>query len=243
VHGPPGTVRSAQVSPVLINMNSQQRPDAACVSLGKCPGRRWYERRRVAFRPDTIRLLLIAESPPPVNEKPGSKAERPFFYDRRLSHRDNLLRAVLEGLYAKTLPSGAQPPELKVPWLERLRNDGVYLIDAVPCPWGDIELESLKKRCRQFFAEAAVKKAARMNPLGVVVCHIGVYKVIAPLLRAAGLPLLHDFGLPFPSKRMRQRSGGRRMEDREVFVEGLAGLANEHVFVKSSPVSQGRARR
>ena len=207
------------------------RPDAACVPLVQCPERRWYERRRAAFRPTTIRLLLIAESPPPIREDQRGKTERPFFYERSLSHRDNLFRAVVEGLYATTLPSGAQPAELKVPWLERLRNDGVFLIDVVPCPWGDIERESVKKRCRRFFAEAAVKKAARMNPIGVVVCHIGVYKVVAPLLQSGGLPLLPDFGLPFPSRRVRQPSGGIRREDREVFIDGLARLAKEHVLV------------
>lgn len=55
----------------------------------------WYADLRRAWRPEAVRLLLVAESAP----DPKS-ATRRFFYAPQLSQHDNLFRGVVEALYA-----------------------------------------------------------------------------------------------------------------------------------------------
>jgi len=44
-----------------------------------------------------------------------------------------LFRGVVEGLYEHRFPRGSAGSS-KAPWLDRLRDDGVFLIDLVPFP-------------------------------------------------------------------------------------------------------------
>lgn len=47
----------------------------------------WYSERRACWKPDQVRLLLIAESAP---DDGGDAANRRFFYDERLTGKDGL---------------------------------------------------------------------------------------------------------------------------------------------------------
>src|SRR6266508_2237814 len=147
--------------------------DKTCRILASCRSRRWYARQRAKYRPRSVSFLLVAESPPPV-EDPDEPRSRPFFYSPRLSHKDQLFRAVVEAVYGHSLPSGEQSAQVKLPWLDRLRDDGVYLIDLVPCPWGELESDSIKRRCRRLLGPRMVRDAAKLGPEGIVVCHKGV---------------------------------------------------------------------
>jgi hypothetical protein len=81
----------------------------------------WYGELRQRWRPNHVRLLLIAESAPADH---GEESRRRFFYLDRLSRADNLFRGVVEALYGVTqLDSRTEP---KTPWLERLRAVGVF---------------------------------------------------------------------------------------------------------------------
>jgi hypothetical protein len=93
---------------------SPQAPDALALV--------WYEVLRERYRPARLKVLLIAESPP----DPGV-GERRFFYAPTLSY-DNLYRGVAQAVYGRAWVSE------KVKVLERLRDDGFWLIDAVEHP-------------------------------------------------------------------------------------------------------------
>lgn len=89
----------------------------------------WYAERRARWKPDQVRLLLVAESAP---DDGGEIANRRFFYDEQLTGNDGLFREVVRALYDNpTLTSG---PGAKRPWLEKLRADGVFLIDVAAVP-------------------------------------------------------------------------------------------------------------
>jgi hypothetical protein len=81
---------------------------------------------RDAWEPDSVRVLLVGESAP----DPGN-AQRRFFYAPTLTRADNLFRAVVKPFYGQW-PGRAG--EAKAPWLERLRDDGVFLVDLVRFP-------------------------------------------------------------------------------------------------------------
>lgn len=170
------------------------------------PGLEWYDELRAAYRPAVVRLLLVGESPP----DPGDGSRR-FFYAPTLSH-DNLYRGVVTALY------GTEPgfdPKRKLDVLDRLRGDGVWLIDAVEDP---IDKRSMAARRRAMAAgiPRLVDRARAAAPtLGVVICHGVVYELAAPALRSAGVDVIHDAALPFPLGNWRRQ-----------FVDGLrAALA------------------
>lgn len=82
----------------------------------------WYETLRNRYRPAEIQVLLVAESPP--DPRAG---ERRFFYSPQLSY-DNLYRGVATALYGTDLNFNLED---KPAVLERIKNDGIWLIDAV----------------------------------------------------------------------------------------------------------------
>lgn len=157
----------------------------------------WYDDLRRQWKPDAVRVLLVGESAP----DPGA-AERRFFYAPTLDRRDNLFRGVVEALY-EPIPRGStgQP---KWPWLERLRADGVYLVDLVPFPVDKLT-SGERRRARREHVAALVEQAQALEPGGVIVCHAPTFEEVASALRAAGLPLLHDDALPFPLGNTRAR--------------------------------------
>jgi hypothetical protein len=137
-------------------------------------------------------LLLIGESAPDVSPDPQA---RRFFYAPTLTRSDNLYRAVVAALYAPHEPLRAG--DSKEPWLDRLKADGVYLIDAAPYPINHLAAR-LRRRVRLEHAAACVAQAKALEPDGVIVCHGPTFEDLAPRLHAAGLPLLHSAPIPFP---------------------------------------------
>jgi len=150
----------------------------------------WYDDLRRQWKPDPVRLLLVGESAP----DPGAEEPR-FFYAPMLDRRDNLFRGVVEAMYER-IPRGSTG-QAKRPWLERLRADGVYLVDLVPFPVDKLGSGD-RRRARREHVSALVEQVRTLDPEGVIVCHAPTFADAAPALRAAGLPLLHDAALPFP---------------------------------------------
>lgn len=149
----------------------------------------WYEELRESYRPASVRLLLIGESPP----NPGAGARR-FFYAPTLTH-DNLYRGVVAALYGD---EAGFDPSRKTAFLERLRDDGVWLIDAVEEP---IDKRSSSAR-RRAISAAVPRLSSQVKALapavGVIICHSVVFDLTAPALRASGATVLHSRPLPFP---------------------------------------------
>ena len=149
----------------------------------------WYDELREHYRPRALRLLLIGESPP----DPGAGARR-FFYAPDLTH-DNLYRGVVAALY------GDEPgfdASRKTAFLQRLRDEGVWLVDAVEEPI-DKRSTSARRRAISAAAPLLVERVRRLAPtVGVIICHGVVFDLTAPVLRAAGVKILHSTPLPFP---------------------------------------------
>lgn len=156
----------------------------------------WYEELRWLHRPKKIRVLLVGESAP----DPGAK-ERRFFYASTLDRRDNLFRGVVTAFY------GMKPGvagDAKKPWLDRLVTDGVFLIDLVPFPVDKLTARA-RAKTRRDHIDACVQTAKSLAPLGIIVCHRPSFLALAPALKAAKLPLLHDAPIPFPLGNHRER--------------------------------------
>ena len=149
----------------------------------------WYDELRERYRPTTLRVLMIGESPP----DPGA-GDRRFFYSPRLTY-DNLYRGVAEAVFG-----GRPDVDLrdKPRVLELLRADGFWLIDAVEHPIDKASPSTRRKAIRDG-TQALVERCQELAPArGVVICHGLVYGLTAEPLRRAGVRVLHNAPLPFP---------------------------------------------
>lgn len=151
----------------------------------------WYETLRSKWRPSSVRLMLIGESAP---DDGGDVDNRRFFYSEPLSRSDNLFRSVVAALYeGGKLTKG----DRKEPWLRRLRDDGVFLIDLAPHP---VNAQSAKVR-RQTLLQSVddcVNRCKELSPEAIIICHTPTFAMLSGPLRASGLPLVHDSPIPFP---------------------------------------------
>lgn len=149
----------------------------------------WFEELRDRQKPRRLEVLLVAESPP----DPGA-GERRFFYSPTLTI-DNLYRGVAEALYGTdpSLDVGNKPAVL-----ERLRQDGFWLIDAVEYPINKLPAAQRRAAIRSA-TPALVDRCRTLAPRrGVIICHAKVHEAVADALRDAGVPVLNEAPLPFP---------------------------------------------
>lgn len=123
-----------------------------------------------------IRLLLVAEAPPNSNER--------YFYFEDVSEQDSLFRYVCKGLF------GASPDRSSKPqWLQRLKDEGVFLIDLMEDPIGS-------RRHSEFVAELIVR-CHELAPEKIVLLKAPVFDAAYLPLRRAGLPV-SSVRIPFP---------------------------------------------
>jgi hypothetical protein len=175
-------------------------PSATTSSSGRAQvrtiGAEWYEQLRARYRPENLRYLLVAESPPDPGE-----GERRFFYSPALT-ADNLYRSVAEAVYGEDRNVDLRN---KPAVLDRLRQDGFWLIDAVETPVNKLR-SSDRARAIKKGAPGLVARCVALAPKrGVIICHSKVYAATAQDIRDAGVRVLHDEALPFPLGNWRAR--------------------------------------
>lgn len=159
--------------------------------------RPWYERLREQWRPDCVRLLIIDEAAPELSA--DSKHE--FFYSPTVVSWDPLFRAVVDVYFDGDFPpAGAD----KSPYLERLRDLGVYVIEAIPFPVGGYS-RGERPHLTARFARSTVERARELEPAGALIAFNSGYRLLGPGLEAAGVPLLQDGPVPFPRGRYREQ--------------------------------------
>ncbi len=161
-----------------------------------------YEQMRSRYRPDPLEVLLVGESPP----APSGGAV-PFFYADHLG-ADNLFRAVAEAVLGLDRQTLRREPKARV--LSAFRDLGLWLIDAVDTPVNQLPMPERRQAVRGGVEQLVRRCVAESPQGGVVVCHGVVHRYAAEPLKEAGVVLLHDDPLPFPS-----------MGDRARFVAGL----------------------
>ena len=148
--------------------------------------RRAHDRRARAarrFKPSSVDLLLVAESPP--------RDPRRYFYFDDVEEHDGLFRYVAWGIL------GQRPRRKdKRSDLEQLQRQGVFLIDLKPDP--------TDPRHPGEFVPELVEAIRRLQPRKVILIKTSVYDLAYPKLAAAGLPVV-DERIPFPSSGQQRR--------------------------------------
>jgi hypothetical protein len=151
---------------------SEQRPARA---------RRNQGARR--FKPDKVKLLLVAEAPPAALDR--------YFYFPDVAKHDSLFRYVARGIL-KTEPTRDNKSEL----LASLRDRGVFLIDLKPDPLDGSQLSD--------YVPDLVRRTKRIAPDKIILIKATVHDAaLSPLVRA-GLPVSRE-RVPFPGSGQQRR--------------------------------------
>jgi hypothetical protein len=99
------------------------------------------------YKPDRVRLLLVAEAPPNSEER--------YFYFEDVREQDSLFRYVCKVLFGTT-PDGASKSYL----LGKLKDEEVFLIDLMEDPVGPRKhsefVSELIARCREIGPEKVI---------------------------------------------------------------------------------------
>jgi hypothetical protein len=132
------------------------------------------------YRPNKIKLLLIAEAPPCT---PGR-----YFYFEHVDQHDWLFRYVWEGLM------GDKPDRSsKAEHLAALRDAGVYMIDLHEETISQPSLADLRPH-----VSGLLDRCRALKPRHIALIKSSVYDAAFEPLRAAGLPVI-DERIPFPA--------------------------------------------
>lgn len=159
-----------------------------------------YDEARQQYKPDKIRWLLIAESPPPQADQPSS---RHFYRADRIRQDDRVFTNTIKALYdevAEATEAELQPDKEK--WLRRLQADGVYMIEALETSQRH---EVTKKQRQEKIADAAPRLLERVGELatpetGIILIKSNVYDMAYQPLIEAGYKVLNQGLVDYPGQ-------------------------------------------
>lgn len=160
-----------------------------------------YDSLRQTYRPSSIEVLFIAESPPPAANVQSS---RQFYMTDRIRKDDRLFVNTMRALYpAETVDSSEKMlEETKETWLRRFQHDGYYMIEALEV---SLEHEVTKDERQALIREHLPKLLRRVRQLTtahtkIILIKSNVFEVAAQPLRDAGYTVLNQELVDYPGR-------------------------------------------
>lgn len=154
------------------------------------------EKLRKSYLPNKIKVLFVAEAKPDA-------IDRFFYYDKVKKH-DYLYLHLMYALYGKTKDDAQYLRDHKIEYLNRFKQDGYYLVDAVD----EIksEIKSSSKRTKLIKANAKNKIVEIRELLAqhgdsntrVVLVKATVFDALYDLMKD-DFSIINDFKISFPS--------------------------------------------
>lgn len=159
-----------------------------------------YDDIRKQYRPTHIKILLIAESPPPAAHIQSS---RQFYFTDRIRRDDRLFTNTIRALYPETEEASEKDlEEAKQQWLHRFQADGWYMIEALETSQ---EHEVTKKQRQARINDALPRLLERVKELAekdtkIILIKSNVFDVAAEPLRQAGFTVLNTELVDYPGR-------------------------------------------
>jgi hypothetical protein len=137
--------------------------------------------------------LAIVKS---IVEAPPKSIDR-YFYFENVNQGDWLWIALMKALFPSEWSITKKERQRKPYWLRKFQKNNFRLIDAIKTPIGGTH----KQRMRLIRAAASelIKEIQSIDPKQVVLIKATVHKGLFQWLREAGLPVVNEKRLPFPS--------------------------------------------
>lgn len=151
-----------------------------------------YDKARQNYRPKTIRVVFIAEAAPENMER--------FFYYEHVQEHDSLFVNLMRTLYSDCRDADIKEIRRnKQKLLERFRDDGYYLIDALPEPI-TLKLSNPKReKLIELQADRLIKEVKELNPAdGTVLIKATVFHSLYDRMVDAGVKIRNSEVIPFP---------------------------------------------
>jgi len=160
-----------------------------------------YDSLRQTYRPSSIKVLFVAESPPPAANVQSS---RQFYMTDRIRKDDRLFVNTIRALYpVQTAELNEKMlEEMKETWLRRFQSDGYYMIEALET---SLQHEVTKVE-RQALIKAHLPELIRRvrqlvnEKTRIILIKSNVFEVVAEPLRAAGFHVLNRGLVDYPGQ-------------------------------------------
>jgi len=177
-------IRIRRASGARAGVGRQGRPGGlAGPSVDAAGARRRRERAARKYRPRSVDLLLVAESPPRALDR--------YFYFEDVPKPDALFRYV-----AGTILATEPTRETKPAHLAALRDRGIFLIDLKPEPTSETRLTGE--------VPGLIRRIRQLKPRSIILIKTTVYDAAFVALRDSGLPVV-DERVPFPGSGQQRR--------------------------------------
>lgn len=159
-----------------------------------------YNKLRQSYLPAKIKVLFIAESPPPAA---NIQSSRHFYRSEKIRKDDRLFTNTIKALY----PTAAELTEAQIQndkerWLRAFQTDGFYMIEALE----ESQVHEVTKQERQTRIHTTlpqllerVKKLAQPGTK-IILIKSNVFEVAAEPLKAAGYQVLNTALLDYPGR-------------------------------------------
>lgn len=159
-----------------------------------------YDKIRQQYKPDSIKVLLIAESPPPSG---AIESSRHFYRTDRIRTGDRLFINTIKAIYPEAmLQSEPILEQTKEQWLRKFQSAGWYMIEALE--------ESLEHDVSKTERQALIQKSlprliARVRKLinantTIILVKSNVFEVAVKPLRKAGFTVLNSELVDYPGQ-------------------------------------------
>lgn len=158
-----------------------------------------YENIREKYKPSSVELLLIAESPPPASNVESS---RHFYRTDRIRNNDQLFTNTIQALYPESPTDAKSIATQKAKWLDKLKTDGIYMIEALPSSLPHNVTKKERQELIKNNLEKLIKKIKTLkNPnTKIVLIKSNVFEIAANPLKSEGFKVLNKELVDYPGQ-------------------------------------------
>lgn len=155
-----------------------------------------FHQAREKYRPQKIKVLFINEAPPAIERNQ-------YFYFEHVRRGDSLFLEMMKVLFAEEVEAFETVKHLraeKTYFLERMQEEGYFLINAVDTPLPDKTAAARMKIYQEqlpHLIRTILQIGKPMTP--IVLISAVVFKAIGRELRASGFHVIHHELIEYPN--------------------------------------------
>ena len=149
-----------------------------------------YKEMSTRFKPNKVKIVLLAESPPEMPDNMDVSQVKYFYnVDYVNNQKDILLRETAKVMLDDKNIS-IRTKEEKIMILQRLQDAGVYLVDAAKHPINRIKDKKLRKRAVIDDMPALIKELKELDAERIIIVMKSIYNLVSQELQKEGLPIV-----------------------------------------------------
>lgn len=155
-----------------------------------------FQKAREKYRPQNIKVLLLTEAPP-------AESRNRYFYYEHIRRGDSLFLETIKVLFPEEVEAFETVKQIraeKVYFLERLQEEGFFLMNAVETPLPD-KSAAARSRIYQENLPQLIRKIlqiARPDTVIVIISAV-VYRAVGRPLKASGFKLIQEDIIEYPN--------------------------------------------